>query len=89
MVTDLRDLAAKANALKAEDLIASTTQLLDSAEAVIGTESARALPEDLSAALAEIQAALKELREGGAVANVNAALCLHQGGGRIRRVSGG
>lgn len=74
LVTDLRDLAAKANALKAEDLIASTTKLLDSAEAVIGTDAARALPADLSAALAEVQAALKELRDGGAVANANAAL---------------
>ena len=74
LVADLRDLAAKANSLKAEDLIASTTKFLDSAEAVIGTDSARALPADLSTALAEVQAALKELREGGAVANANAAL---------------
>lgn len=74
LVADLRDLAAKAKALKAEDLIASTTKLLDSADALIGTEAAKALPQSLSNALAEIQAALKELREGGAVANANAAL---------------
>jgi paraquat-inducible protein B len=34
----------------------------------------KALPADLSAALVQIQAALKELRDGGAVSNVNAAL---------------
>lgn len=74
LVADLRDVAAKANALKAEELIASATEVLDSANALVGTEAAKALPEDLSQALAEIQAALKELREGGAVANTNAAL---------------
>jgi paraquat-inducible protein B len=74
LVTDLRDLAAKAKALKAEELVDRTTSLLASAEAVIDSDAARALPADLSAALAEVQAALKELREGGAVTNANAAL---------------
>lgn len=74
LVTELRDLVAKAKGLKAEELIDSTTKLLQSADAVIDTPAARALPEDLSAALAEVQAALRELREGGAVANANAAL---------------
>ncbi len=74
LMADVRELVAKAKGLKAEELIASTTKLLQSAEAVIGTDAAKALPADLSAALAEVQAALKELREGGAVANTNAAL---------------
>jgi paraquat-inducible protein B len=74
LVADLRDLAAKAKALKAEELIDQTTKLLASADAVLGTDAARALPQDLSAALAEIQGALKDLREGGAVQNANAAL---------------
>ena len=74
LVQDFRDLAAKANALNAEDLVDSTTKLLQSADAVIGTDAAKALPAALSAALAEVQAALKELREGGAVANANAAM---------------
>jgi len=74
LVADLRDVANKAKALKAEDLIASATQVLDTANALIGTDAAKALPADLSQALAEIQAALQELREGGAVANTNAAL---------------
>jgi len=74
LVNDLRDLAAKAKALKTEDLVDKTTALLASADALIGSPATRALPGDLSNALAEIQAALKELREGGAVSNVNAAL---------------
>lgn len=74
LVADLRAVAAKANALKAEELIDSTTKLLQSADAVIATDAAQALPADLSDALAEVKAALKELREGGAVSNANATL---------------
>jgi paraquat-inducible protein B len=74
LVKDLQELAAKAKALKAEELVASTTKLIDTANGVIGTDAMKALPADLSAALAQVQAALKELRDGGAVANVNAAL---------------
>jgi paraquat-inducible protein B len=74
LVTDFRELAAKANGLRAEELIDSTTKLLQSADAVIGTDAARALPASLSSALGEVQAALKELRDGGAVTNANAAL---------------
>lgn len=74
LVKDLQELAAKAKALKAEELIASTTKLIDTANGVIGTEEMKALPADLSAALVQMQAVLKDLREGGAVDNVNAAL---------------
>lgn len=74
LVQDFRDLAAKANALNAEDLINSTTKLLQSADAVIGTDAAKALPASLASALAEVQAALKELRDGGVVTNANAAM---------------
>ncbi|MGV8952944.1 MAG: paraquat-inducible protein B, partial [Cypionkella sp.] len=74
LVKDLQDLAAKAKALKADELIDSTTKLIKNADAVIGTDGMKALPADLSGALVQIQAALKELREGGAVTNANAAL---------------
>lgn len=74
LVKDLQELAAKAKALNAEELIDSTTKLIQTADGVIGTDAMKALPADLSAALVQIQAALKELREGGAVENVNAAL---------------
>ena len=79
LVSDLRDLAAKAKALRAEELIDQTSRLLASADAVIATDAARALPQDLSNALAEVQGALKELRDGGAVANANAALASARG----------
>jgi paraquat-inducible protein B len=74
LVADLRELAAKAKLIKTDELVASTTALLDSANAFIGTDAARALPADLSQTLEEVSAALKELREGGTVSNMNAAL---------------
>lgn len=74
LVEDLRALAAKANSLEAEELIAAATRVLDSADALIGTEAARALPPALTGALDEVRATLAELREGGAVENVNATL---------------
>ncbi len=74
LVADLRALADKAQALKAEELIDRTTQLVQSADAVIATDAARALPADLSATLVELRRALQELREGGTVENANQTL---------------
>ncbi|MCV2869595.1 MlaD family protein [Defluviimonas sp. WL0002] len=74
LIEDLRALAAKANELGAEELVASATRVLDSANALIGTDEARALPPALTAALGEVEATLSELREGGAVENANATL---------------
>jgi len=74
LVDDLRTLAAKANSLEAEELIRSVSQLMDSADAVIGTQEARALPAALSDALGEMRSTLAELREGGLVENANATM---------------
>lgn len=74
LVEELRTLVQKASALKAEDLIANATRLLDSADAVIGTDAARDLPPTLNAALDEVRAAVAELRDGGAVENANATM---------------
>lgn len=74
LVQDLRDLAAKANSLEAEQLIASATKVLDSVNAVIGTEEAKKLPPALTGALDQVRLMLTELREGGVVNNVNATM---------------
>lgn len=74
LVAELRELTAKANGLEAEALVAQATQFLTSADAVINTDGARALPPTLTAALEEVRLAVSELREGGAVNNLNAAL---------------
>ncbi|UWQ79857.1 MlaD family protein [Leisingera sp. S132] len=79
LVADFRALAAKANSLEAEELIRSASQLMESADAVIGTEGARALPPALTAALAEMQATLEDMRQGGLVENANATMSSARG----------
>ncbi len=77
-VPDLLDavqaVAEKAQALPVETLLEELAQLSDTASAVIGSPSFKALPADLSAALAEIEATLAALREGGLIENANATL---------------
>lgn len=74
LVEDLRAVAAKANSLQAEELVAAATRVLDSADVLIGSEETRALPPALTGALEEVRAAISELREGGVVENTNATL---------------
>ncbi len=74
LVEDIRALTAQAAAMDLDALASEVTALVESAEAVIGTEAARALPASLRTALDEVGTAVAELREGGTVESVNAAL---------------
>ncbi len=67
-------LVAKAEALPVEDLVAELTALSQSANAFVSSEATQALPADLSAALAEVEAILLEVREADTVGNLNAAI---------------
>ncbi|WP_116133408.1 MlaD family protein [Tropicimonas sp. IMCC34043] len=67
-------IVAKVEAMDLDRLAASVNDLVDSANALIGTDDAKALPASVNAALDEVSAALAELREGGTVTNVNEAL---------------
>ncbi|WP_235829808.1 MlaD family protein [Frigidibacter oleivorans] len=74
-ITDqVRGIAETVNGLPMEQFLASLDALVDSADALIGTEEARSLPPALADALHEVTAALAELRNGGAIANVNSTL---------------
>ncbi|WP_019296454.1 MULTISPECIES: MlaD family protein [unclassified Leisingera] len=79
LITAFNALAAKANSLETEELIRSARQLMISADALIGTEDARALPPALTGALEEMQATLEELRQGGLVENANATMASARG----------
>lgn len=70
----LEELATKANALELEALLAEATATLDSINALVGSESTQDIPASLSTALDEMALFLGEVREGGAISNVNAAL---------------
>lgn len=74
LLEQIEAVAARAEDLPLDDLTTQLTELAASAEAILDTDAARKLPEDLSAALGEINATLGELREGGAVTNLNATL---------------
>jgi len=74
LVEDLRAIATKVNDLKAEELIAAVTRVMDSADALITTDGVKSIPPALASALTEVQAALRDLRDGGAIENTNAAL---------------
>ncbi|KJZ20444.1 paraquat-inducible protein B [Loktanella sp. S4079] len=67
-------LAAKANALELDALVASVGSTLDSIDALIASDDTMDLPGALNGSLEEMRLFLAEVREGGAIENVNAAL---------------
>ena len=70
----LNQLSAEAASMDLQTLSAAATRTLDSVNEIAASPSAQALPASLSNALDEVQLTLAEVREGGAVENVNAAL---------------
>lgn len=74
LVAQIEAVAAKAETLAVDELLNELTALTASADAVIATEDARALPGSLKRALDEVNYTLQELREGGAIDNVNRTL---------------
>jgi paraquat-inducible protein B len=74
LVEQIQAVAAKAETLELNQLVEELTALTKSADAVIGTDAAVALPGSLKRALDEVNYTLQELREGGAIENVNKTL---------------
>ncbi|MGR3703333.1 MAG: PqiB family protein [Paracoccaceae bacterium] len=74
LVADMQALVDRAQGVEIEELAAAATRLLDSTEALVGSEQMRELPPALAGALAEVQQVLAALREGEAVENVNRTL---------------
>ncbi|MEP2640670.1 MlaD family protein [Roseobacter sp.] len=74
LINNLSAVAAKAEAMPLDALTVQLTDMLSSADDILSAPAAQDLPASLAAALDELNATLSELRNGGAVANVNAAL---------------
>jgi paraquat-inducible protein B len=74
LVARIDALAATARELPVEQLVAELTGLSASANALVSSEGTQALPADLSAALVEVEALLREAREADVVGSVNATL---------------
>ena len=79
LVANLTELSRTARDLPLEELTRRLSDLVGTAEGVIGTEAARQLPEYLNEALAQVSAVLEELRAGGTVENVNGVLASARG----------
>ena len=74
LLDSLTALSDKASALPLDQFVASGTRALDNAATVLRNDVADGMPNRLSAALLEFEQLLRELREGGAVANFNRTL---------------
>jgi paraquat-inducible protein B len=74
ITAQLEELAGKANDLDLAGLVNEATATLDSIDKLVGSQSTQDLPASLSAALDEVRVFLSEVRQGGAIENVNAAL---------------
>ncbi|WP_106743936.1 intermembrane transport protein PqiB [Yoonia maritima] len=74
ITAQIEALTAKANALELNALVASANSTLDSIDALIASDDTMDLPGALNGSLEEMRLFLAEVREGGAIENVNAAL---------------
>ncbi len=74
LMANLTGLSETARDLPLDDLIASAQTLLQNADAIIGSASVKALPDDLGAALADVRTLLGDLREADAATNLATAL---------------
>lgn len=74
VIAEIEALTAKANALDLAALLDQTTTTLASIDALVASDAATALPGSVTAALEEVRTLVADVREGGAVENLNAAL---------------
>ncbi len=74
LVASLTALSDEVAGLPVETMIAQVNETLAAAQTLFASEDTQALPGALNTALAEVEAALLELREGGAVENLNQTL---------------
>ncbi len=74
LIARFEAVATKAESLEVEELLTELTNLTRTADELIGTDDAKALPGSLKRALDEVNYTLQELREGGAINNVNQTL---------------
>ncbi|MBP7000664.1 MlaD family protein [Amaricoccus sp.] len=74
VIDNLRALSARVEQLPLDQLVAQATRTLDATETLLASDGMKQVPAELSQSLAQVRALVAELREGGAVQNVNSAL---------------
>ncbi|WP_298429628.1 MlaD family protein [uncultured Jannaschia sp.] len=72
--TRLNELAAKANALALDELVNSTTDLMQTADAFLSSDEADDVPVVLVDTLEELRLTIETIRTGGTIDNLNATL---------------
>ena len=74
LIENLTTLSQRMESLPLDELVASGTRVLGTFDTFLASEGVESVPPRLAASLEELRLILAELREGGAVANVNATL---------------
>lgn len=74
IISEIEALAAKANALELEALMAQTTATLVRIDTLIASEDVAAVPGSVTQALDEVRGLVSDVRNGNAVENLNSAL---------------
>lgn len=79
VLDNVADITEEIREVPLAELVGSLDQAVQQVQALLGEESVDELPEAIRGTLVELQAALSELRAGGAVENLNKALASAQG----------
>ena len=74
LMDNLNALSGRVETLPLDELVTSATQVVQTADRLLASEGMAEVPPNLAAALDELRALLADLREGGAVNNLNATL---------------
>jgi phospholipid/cholesterol/gamma-HCH transport system substrate-binding protein len=74
LIENLKTVSQRARDLPLDQLVNSGRQVLDTADRLLASEGMGEVPPRLAGALAELRLLLADLREGGAVENLNATL---------------
>ncbi len=74
VIENLRALSARVEQLPLDELVTQATRTLDTTETLLASDGMKQVPTELSQSLAQVRGLVTELREGGAVTNVNNAL---------------
>ncbi len=74
LIDNLKALSGRVEALPLDQLVTSATSVLDGADAFLGANGIDQVPQELAQSLAQVRLLIAELREGGAVENVNNTL---------------
>lgn len=74
LIAELTEVARTARDVPLDTLTQRLTGIVETADNLMQTDGVQELPDQLNGALSELNATLQELRQGGAVGNVNATL---------------